>query len=427
MGNRSRSHSRASSQNQSTHSQSTYSRSGELDRSKEEGMAAWDPEDYSKDPLASPRKKGRFHSKDVEESQVDPVTREPLLQVALESGVFAFNIARSFTYALQQWSLPLIERLLFERTREPVEHNRKDIEILYRELISLLKRDAKNIAAGTYPLSVVKLESPIEQWFKFAKVVADGRRIHRRRKNHKIKDFGHKITPELDEYPEYYRRNFHFQTDGYLSDESANLYDTQVDILFAGATDAMRRMVVPLLKKRESLRAQRKLRFLEVGAGVGNLTRDMRKAFPRAGIVALDLSSPYLEKAKAKIPGLETVVGAGEDLPFKAETFDLVYSCFLFHELPRAIREQHLQEAMRVLKPGGYVAIVDSLQRDDDPRLNWALENFPRDYHEPFYKDYTLDNLRELLETNGFQVVDDTHGFLAKAIVGKKRKTALSD
>ena len=42
----------------------------------------------------------------------------------------------------------------------------------------------------------------------------------------------------------YYLQNFHYQTDGYLSDLSANLYDLQVEILFNGAADAMRRRII---------------------------------------------------------------------------------------------------------------------------------------------------------------------------------------
>src|SRR5262249_56044705 len=47
-----------------------------------------------------------------------------------------------------------------------------------------------------------------------------------------------------DGLPDYYRQNFHFQSDGWLSDHSAALYDTQVEVLFTGAADVMRRRVM---------------------------------------------------------------------------------------------------------------------------------------------------------------------------------------
>ena len=48
-------------------------------------------------------------------------------------------------------------------------------------------------------------------------------------------------TTDPSLYPDYYQ-NFHHQTDGYLSDHQA-LYDLQVEILFNGSADAMRRRV----------------------------------------------------------------------------------------------------------------------------------------------------------------------------------------
>jgi hypothetical protein len=47
--------------------------------------------------------------------------------------------------------------------------------------------------------------------------------------------------------PDYFLQNFHYQTDGYLTEHSAKLYDTQVEVLFSGSANAMRRQcLVPL-------------------------------------------------------------------------------------------------------------------------------------------------------------------------------------
>jgi hypothetical protein len=54
---------------------------------------------------------------------------------------------------------------------------------------------------------------------------------------------------QTEGYPSYYLQNFHHQTDGYLSDMSANLYDLQVEILFNGSADAMRRRILAPLKE----------------------------------------------------------------------------------------------------------------------------------------------------------------------------------
>ena len=46
-------------------------------------------------------------------------------------------------------------------------------------------------------------------------------------------------------YPRYYLRTFHWQTDGWLSERSARLYDFGVEFLFGGTADIMRRMAIP--------------------------------------------------------------------------------------------------------------------------------------------------------------------------------------
>ena len=61
----------------------------------------------------------------------------------------------------------------------------------------------------------------------------------------------HDLPKKVDKklYPDYYLQNFHHQTDGYLSDHSAGIYDIQVEILFNGSADAMRRRIIKPLKE----------------------------------------------------------------------------------------------------------------------------------------------------------------------------------
>jgi ubiquinone/menaquinone biosynthesis C-methylase UbiE len=98
----------------------------------------------------------------------------------------------------------------------------------------------------------------------------------------------------------------------------------------------------------------------------------------------------------------------------------MVFSVFLFHELPRSVREKVLKETFRVLSKGGLVGICDSIQQNDDSAVNGVLENFPKDYHEPFYKDYTIWNTTEALANAGFEEVTSHHQLLSKYWVAKK-------
>ena len=72
--------------------------------------------------------------------------------------------------------------------------------------------------------------------------------IARRRKKRVHKDFAPELSDLKDEYPEYYMRNFHYQTDGYLSALSAELYEHQVEMLFSGTADPMRRALLSPMK-----------------------------------------------------------------------------------------------------------------------------------------------------------------------------------
>ena len=48
-----------------------------------------------------------------------------------------------------------------------------------------------------------------------------------------------------DRYPAYYRRTFHWQTDGYFTEHSAEVYELGVELLFRGTADVMRRQIIP--------------------------------------------------------------------------------------------------------------------------------------------------------------------------------------
>jgi SAM-dependent methyltransferase len=73
-----------------------------------------------------------------------------------------------------------------------------------------------------------------------------------------------------------------------------------------------------------------------------------------------------------------------------------------------------IQEALRVLKPGGLLVLADSLQWNDNPELNWALERFPKVYHEPFYKNYLHDPLEDLLADLSAAKASKDQGFFTK-------------
>lgn len=88
---------------------------------------------------------------------------------------------------------------------------------------------------------------------------------------------------------------------------------------------------------------------LDVCCGPGILSAELGKVLPQAKIVAVDLSVEMCRLAKA-------IRADAHFLPFKSDVFDLVIFCFALHELE--VRKA-IEEARRVLKKGGTLAIAD--------------------------------------------------------------------
>jgi SAM-dependent methyltransferase len=119
-------------------------------------------------------------------------------------------------------------------------------------------------------------------------------------------------------------------------------------------------------------------RVLDVGCGRGLLTVAAAQRLNGGSVIGVDVwnrSALSGNRAKsvlenAKIEGVDDRVevreGDARALPFADETFDIVLSNFVVHELKsRADREQMMREVSRVLKPGGHVALVDFIFTDD--------------------------------------------------------------
>jgi ubiquinone/menaquinone biosynthesis C-methylase UbiE len=329
----------------------------------------------------------------------------------VEQSVFSLNLSKTLLYSMEYRALYQLSKSFSFFVQPPHrEQNKKLMDHLRDGVINLHRADARNVADGVYPLSVVIPKAAKKHLTNFPKILLDSLRISRRRKLNVSKEID---SDEVGEAPDYLKRNYHFQTDGYFSDESAKLYEHQVEILFSGTAGPMRRRLIQKIKERELHAAP--LRILELGAGVGTATLDFSKSFEWSSYVVSDASAPYLEAAKERLEGdFEFVQANGEDLPFKDGEFDLVFCVYLFHELPRAVRSKVLSESSRVLKKNGIFALCDSLQRDDDPALNEVLEKFPVDYHEPFYKDYTIWNGQQAMEEEGLTDVHSDHRLLSK-------------
>lgn len=318
-------------------------------------------------------------------------------------------LARSGVYFLEAIPLTLISRFITNPELPPPTN--EQLKSLFNEVVNLHDREAQLVSNGKYPFKALEIENPWRHFKSFLSVLTDSVSVVRRMqaKEHKVE------APAHEDLPEYYTRAFHFQTDGYLSQDSARRYDHQVEILFNGTAGAMRRLILPILADHAPARGP----WLEVGCGTGSTTRSVLETFPKRKVTALDLSRAYLKVAQknlAEYPNVDFAQGDATQLPFQDEMFSAVYSTYLFHELPSKERRQVITEALRVLKPGGILILSDSLQWDDNMQMNWALERFPKVYHEPFYKNYLHDPLEVLLGNLGQAKTHMEQGFLTKTV-----------
>jgi SAM-dependent methyltransferase len=92
----------------------------------------------------------------------------------------------------------------------------------------------------------------------------------------------------------------------------------------------------------------------------------------------------------------------------------------MFHELPPKVRRTVFREFARVLKPGGRLVVLDSLQIGDEPDYDGMLELFPQSYHEPYYIGYLREDFRAIAAGCGLTHVRDVNAFVSKVMVFDK-------
>lgn len=115
-------------------------------------------------------------------------------------------------------------------------------------------------------------------------------------------------------------------------------------------------------------------RALDVGTGTGAGARLLKKRFPDAEVVGVDLATAMLDEARRLVPGVSFVEGDAARLPFGDDSFDLVAHQNMI---------PFVNQVDRVLKPAG-----------------WVLFAFSAGPETPIWVE--PDRLRRELERRGF-------------------------
>lgn len=292
---------------------------------------------------------------------------------------------------------------------------------LFADVAELFVADAQAVRDGVYPSMPEPSEGLIEHLSRVSGMLGDLPDSVRRRREQETR--GASARPGAEDLPDYFRQDFHFQRDGYLSDDSARLYDVQVETLFYGSASAMRRAAIGPLAEFMRGRDQRKTHLLDVGCGTGRFLREIRRAYPAINASGLDLSEPYLAEARRHTRDLrriDFVSGNAEQVPLADASQHIVTATFLFHELPPDVRRRVAQEIARVLKPGGIFIFVDSLQFGDRPGWDGLVEAFPHRFHEPYYNHYASDDLVSMFAHAGLSEERTFTAFLSKIMVFRR-------
>jgi ubiquinone/menaquinone biosynthesis C-methylase UbiE len=286
---------------------------------------------------------------------------------------------------------------------------------------AMLRRDLANVEEGLYPRQLL-FQMPLGAYARALPwLLPEIARMGLRRATKRWRDLPDGV--DVTRYPAYFRQNFHWQSDGYLSRRSAELYDLGVEILFLGMADVMRRQVIPPLTRFLAVRPGQELRVLDVACGTGRTLLQIAIAHPGLRLVGLDLSPYYLQFARsllAKVSDVSLLADNAEQLPFVDAHFDVVTSVYLFHELPHATRRRVLAEAYRVLAPGGLLILEDSGQHTESPQLDHFARWFQRHFHEPYIEDYYADDLALAASEAGFDVQSVEPCFVSKIVVARR-------
>jgi ubiquinone/menaquinone biosynthesis C-methylase UbiE len=297
----------------------------------------------------------------------------------------------------------------------------------FKEIINLMKKEMKNIEEGIYKYpydldptnpAAISQWSPLTVAQQLREYYVDRQLVLDRQETKNAFEVAKSFVSS--KYPAYYLQNFHYQSDGWLSTKSANLYDYQVESLFLGTADAMRRQILPSMNNYLKNVDTSSTKVLDLACGTGRFSSFVLDNYRDLDLTLMDASPQYLERAKSMLSKYDQVKyaeGFGEEMPFPDGSFDAVTCVYMFHELPAEIRVKVVSEMKRVLKPGGKVFFVDSAQRGE-VKHEQILEGFTVIAHEPYYLDYVTTDLKELF--TGFTLDNQEVNWVTKCVTFTK-------
>lgn len=149
-------------------------------------------------------------------------------------------------------------------------------------------------------------------------------------------------------------------------------------------------------------------RILDMGCSAGSASVPYALEFPDAEVHAIDVGAGMLRYAHARAESLGAAVHFHQmdvgETTFEDESFDLIVSHNLMHEISGVTRRKMLRESHRLLRPGGVCVHQDvplrfaGLSEFKKFELSWDTLN----NNEPFWEVYANGDLEPELRVAGF-------------------------
>jgi SAM-dependent methyltransferase len=171
--------------------------------------------------------------------------------------------------------------------------------------------------------------------------------------------------------------------------------------VYGGDIFAQRRAVLDHLPRRDYRR------IFEMGVSSGYHTLGLADAFPQAQISGCDCSGAMLEEARRRANERRLpwtlFVGRAEDTRLPPQSFDLVSSFILLHELPARIIAEVFAEAWRLLEPGGAMIMTDVPPYAQQDKLSvWRQDRGAVHGGEPYWREAGQVDTVALARAAGF-------------------------